>query len=131
MTLEEIYLDFRTAPVGSLSPASAMSETALFASQRVLPAAAAGTAIGTGINYLIETYDPSLSDAIGGTIAGSIEAAQAAVLAFTPGPRVGDSVRGVYAQARAGRFRTSTTAKLVALAATVLFIAGIYLNLTH
>jgi len=79
MTLEEIYLDFRTAPVGSLSPASAMSETALFASQRVLPAAAAGTAIGTGINYLIETYDPSLSDAIGGTIAGSIGAAQAAV----------------------------------------------------
>lgn len=79
MTLEEIYLDFRTAPVGSLSPASALSETTLFASQRVLPAAAAGTAIGTGINYLIENYDPSLSDAIGGTIAGSIEAAQAAI----------------------------------------------------
>jgi hypothetical protein len=79
MTLEEIYLDFRTAPVGSLSPASALSETTLFASQRVLPAAAAGTAIGTGINYLIENYDPSLGDAIGGTIAGSIGAAQAAI----------------------------------------------------
>lgn len=78
MTLEEIYLDFRTAPVGSLSPASALSETALFASEKVLPYAAAGTAIGTGINYLIENYDPSLGDAIGDTIAGSIGAAQAA-----------------------------------------------------
>lgn len=52
-------------------------------------------------------------------------------MAFTPGPRVSDSVRGVYEQARAGTFRTSVTAKLVALAATVLFVTGTYLNLTQ
>lgn len=78
MTLEEIYLDYRTAPVGSLSPASALSETAMFASQRVFWSATAGTAIGTGINYLITNYDPTLGDAIGGTIAGSIQAAELA-----------------------------------------------------
>ncbi|TAA44924.1 hypothetical protein EA655_08485 [Pseudoxanthomonas winnipegensis] len=78
MTLEDIYLDFRTAPVGNLSATSALSETAIFAASRLAPAAAAGTAIGTGISYLIQTYDPSLDDAIGGTIAASLDNFQAA-----------------------------------------------------
>ncbi len=78
MTLEDIYLEFRTAPVGSLSAPSALSETAIFAASRLVPAAAAGTAIGTGISYLIQNYDPSLDDAIGGTIAASLDNFQAA-----------------------------------------------------
>lgn len=78
MTLEEIYLEYRTAPVGSLSPASAMAETAMFASQRVFWSATVGTAVGTGISALITKYDPSLGDSIGGTIGGTIEAAELA-----------------------------------------------------
>lgn len=73
MTLEEIYLDFRTAPVGSLSVESALTETAFFAGSRLLPAAAVGTAIGTELNNVIDQYDPELGDAIGGTIYGMIE----------------------------------------------------------
>jgi hypothetical protein len=49
-------------------------------------------------------------------------------MAVTPGPPARTPVRSVYAQARAGFYRTSTTAKLVSLAATVLFVAGICLN---
>lgn len=75
MTLNEIYLEFRTAPVGSLGVRAAMSETALFAASRLYPAYLAGTAIGTEISSLIETYDPSLNDAIGGTVAGMVDAA--------------------------------------------------------
>lgn len=79
MTLEDIYLEFRTAPVGGLSPASALSETLQFAGTRLSLSAATGWEIGTGINYLIETYDPSLGDAIGGTEAGMIDAARQAI----------------------------------------------------
>ena len=79
MTLEDIYLEFRTAPVGSLSPASALSETLQFAGTRLSLAAATGWEIGTGINYLIETYDPALGDAIGGTEAGMIDAARQSI----------------------------------------------------
>lgn len=52
-------------------------------------------------------------------------------MAFTPGPPLRNTVRGVYAQARAGTYRTPMTAKLVTVAALVLFVAGIYLNLTQ
>jgi hypothetical protein len=68
MTLEEIYLEYRTAPFGSLSPAAALWETTAFAGKNVTIAAGAGYAIGTEIHNLIETYDPSLNDAIGGTL---------------------------------------------------------------
>jgi hypothetical protein len=73
MTLEEIYLEFRTAPVGSLSPAGALAETAQFAGMRLSAAGWVGTAIGTGISWLIQNYAPNLDDAIGGTIAIMID----------------------------------------------------------
>jgi hypothetical protein len=76
MTINEIYLEFRTAPVGSVGPASALSETAMFAASRISVAAWAGYAIGTQISNAIETYDPSLSDAIGGTVAGMVNQVQ-------------------------------------------------------
>lgn len=78
MTIQEIYLEFRTAPVGSLGAASALSETAIFAASRIGIAWWVGNAIGTQINNAIETYDPSLSDAIGGTVAGMVNAVQSA-----------------------------------------------------
>lgn len=73
MTLEEIYLEFRTAPVGSLSPAGALAETAQFAGMRLSAAGWAGTAIGTGISWLIQHYAPDLDNAIGATIATMID----------------------------------------------------------
>ncbi|MET3133632.1 hypothetical protein AAKU55_003922 [Oxalobacteraceae bacterium GrIS 1.11] len=68
MTLYEVYLEFRTAPIGSLGPTASIAETAIFAGAKLSWAGAAGYAIGTGINSLINSYAPQLGDAIGGTI---------------------------------------------------------------
>lgn len=73
MTLEEIYLEYRTAPVGSLSPAGSLAETAQFAGLRLSGAWGTGYAVGTGISWLIQNYAPNLDDAIGGTIATMID----------------------------------------------------------
>lgn len=73
MTLEEIYLEYRTAPVGSLSPSGALAETSQFAGVRLSAAYGAGYAVGSGISWLIQNYAPDLNDAIGETIASMIE----------------------------------------------------------
>lgn len=49
-------------------------------------------------------------------------------MVFTPRPASRSSLQSVYEQARAGTYRTSMTAKLVALASLVLFAAGICMN---
>ena len=68
MTPYEIYLEYRTAVLGSLSISSALFETAVYMSTAVSQAFGAGYAVGTGVNYLIETYDPALQEVIGGTL---------------------------------------------------------------
>jgi hypothetical protein len=73
MTLEEIYLEYRTAPIGSLSPAGALAETSQFAGVRLSFWLTVGTGIGTGISWLLEHYAPDVNDAIGGTISNMIE----------------------------------------------------------
>jgi hypothetical protein len=74
MTPYEIYLDFRTAPVGALAVNGALYETSTVLSSTLLPAYGTGYAIGTYVvGPLIETYSPSLYDAIGGTIAQIVE----------------------------------------------------------
>jgi hypothetical protein len=50
-------------------------------------------------------------------------------LAFTPGAPIGLRLVEVYAMAKRGELRTSTTSKLVALAGMVLLVAGIYGNI--
>jgi len=52
-------------------------------------------------------------------------------MAFTPGPPLRNTIREVYGQALAGTYRTSMAAKLVTIAALVLFVAGVYLNLSQ
>jgi hypothetical protein len=79
MTLQEIYLEYRTAPVGSLGPGAALSETTIFAGANLVASWTVGYTIGTGISNLIQEYDPSLDDAIGGTVAGSIDRIDQAV----------------------------------------------------
>ena len=73
MTLYEIYLEFRTAAIGSLSVEAALYETAAFAGANLGTAFGVGLTIGTGIDWLIQTLDPPLWNMIGdteGTIVG-------------------------------------------------------------
>lgn len=76
MTIQEIYLEFRTAPIGSLSVEGALSETAMFAGKDIAISWWIGTQIGNQINNAINEYDPSLGDAIGGTVSGMVNAIQ-------------------------------------------------------
>jgi len=55
-TLEEIYLDFRTAPVGVRSPGAALYETTVFASTNL----GVNDAMTDGIAQLVQKYAPSL-----------------------------------------------------------------------
>jgi hypothetical protein len=64
-TIYEIYLSFRTAPVGSLSVRAALYETAVFAGSRLATAFSAGYAVGTALSQLIQIYAPDLHDSIG------------------------------------------------------------------
>lgn len=73
MTLEEIYLEFRTAPIGSLSPSAALAETSMFVGRYLSTSFTAGALVGTGISWLIQNYAPGVDDAIGGTIANMID----------------------------------------------------------
>jgi hypothetical protein len=74
MTPEMIYLEFRTATVGSLDVGAALWETAQFMGTRLSGAWAAGYyVIGTPISWLIQNYAPNLDDAIGGTVSNMID----------------------------------------------------------
>lgn len=68
MTLEEIYLEFRTAPVGGLSAEASLAETAMFVGRYLRSPAGWGTTAGLAIHFLIEEFDPEIDDTIGGTI---------------------------------------------------------------
>jgi hypothetical protein len=72
MTPYEIYLEFRTAPVGSLGSGASLVETTKFMGSNIALAAGVGWEIGSQIYNLIQQYDPALDDAIGGTVAESI-----------------------------------------------------------
>jgi hypothetical protein len=78
MTIQEIYLEFRTAPLGSLSVGGALSETAMFAGKDIAAAWWVGDAIGTQLSNAIQEYDPALDDAIGGTVSGMVNQIQGA-----------------------------------------------------
>lgn len=73
-TLREIYLDYRTSPELDLTTGEALSATTIYGVSAVGVAASAGWEFGTGVSTLITDYDPSLNDAIGGTVANMISA---------------------------------------------------------
>ena len=85
MTLSEIYLDFRTAPVGSMSVSSALFETATYAGTELVTAWTAGYTIGTAVNNVITTYDPSLENTIGGTISQMLSDINSSISAIQQG----------------------------------------------
>ena len=68
----EIYLSFRTAPVGALAATGALWETSVVLSSTLTAAYGTGYAIGTYVvGPLIQAYAPSLYERLGSTI-GSI-----------------------------------------------------------
>jgi hypothetical protein len=73
MTLEEIYLEFRTAPVGSLTPAASLASTAMYAGTMPYGSYRGGEWVGSQIHALIQTYAPEVDDTIGGTIGQMID----------------------------------------------------------
>jgi hypothetical protein len=68
MTPTEIYFEFRTAPIGSLSPAASLVESGKFISYNVAIAYGVGYAFGTVVHNLIDTYAPEWNNTIGGTV---------------------------------------------------------------
>jgi hypothetical protein len=67
-TVEEIYLSFRTAPIGAMGVAGALWETGMVLGQTAGAAFGFGYAVGSGLAGAIQTKAPDLWDAIGGTI---------------------------------------------------------------
>ena len=74
LTIYEIYLDFRTAPIGSLGVRAAIFETTLLVSGATGLAWQAGTWAGTNlVGPFIQWVSPTTWDAIGGTINQIVE----------------------------------------------------------
>lgn len=74
MTPYEIYLDFRTAPVGALGVTGALWETSVVLSTRLGGAYYTGYEIGTYVVApLVQNYAPNLYNAIGSSIANIVD----------------------------------------------------------
>lgn len=70
----EIYLSFRTSPIGALGVTASLYETSLVLSTTLAGAYGTGYAIGTYVVApLIQTYAPSLWDRIGNAIGGIVD----------------------------------------------------------
>ena len=85
MTLQDIYLEYRTATVGALSPASAIYMTTTYAAVNLAAAFSAGYTLGTGISWLIQTYAPSLDNAIGATLFNIINSLETVTTVYGQG----------------------------------------------
>ncbi len=70
----EIYLSFRTSPVGALSVQGALWETSTVLSNKLGPAGFTGYYIGTFLVLpLVQAYAPDFYNALGGTIANMVD----------------------------------------------------------
>jgi hypothetical protein len=73
MTLYEIYLDFRTAPVGALGRAGSLWETGVVASTPLYRSFLGGVAVGAAVGFLIQNYAPDLWNSIGAGVASAVD----------------------------------------------------------
>lgn len=85
LTLHEIYLNFRTAPVGSLSVRAAIYETTAYAGKHLAVAWGVGYTVGTGLSWVIQNYYPALGDFIGSSIYNFVESIHTAPSAYDLG----------------------------------------------
>jgi hypothetical protein len=69
-TLEEIYLSYRTAPVGSLSVSASLYSTAVYAIPRLSGAFGAGYLVGGFLTWGAARFFPSLWDGIVDSLGG-------------------------------------------------------------
>lgn len=87
--IEQSYLDFRTARVGNTAVEAGLEEAsiggALNAGIALQGSWDFGTLVGSATNWLIEKYDPSLEDAIGGTVDNMLQDIQDAQTEFEQG----------------------------------------------
>ncbi|WP_457320428.1 hypothetical protein [Roseateles sp. P5_E11] len=108
-TIGEIYLSFRTAPVGSLGVAGALFETASFAATRFSVAYGAGYAFGSAINSLWSTYSPSTyaasADVVGRTVDGFANSVTS-LLNGTAFDSISASVRSAIGQLQSNLFNS-------------------------
>jgi hypothetical protein len=74
MTAQEIYLEFRTAPLGSLGPAAAAYETMAYMSKHLFWAWGFGTAAGLATSWILQNYAPEVHMAIGQGVYTIVEA---------------------------------------------------------
>ena len=72
-TASEVYLDLRTAPVGSLGVAGAIVETGAVYYGATKLAWSVGQTAGAALNWALQTYAPATYDTIGGTLATMYE----------------------------------------------------------
>ncbi|RQP26257.1 hypothetical protein DZC73_04280 [Albitalea terrae] len=72
-TPEEIYLDFRTMPVGSLGATGAAFETGVTLSNGVGAAFFVGWTGGSALGWVLQEYCPDTYDAIGGTVSNMLD----------------------------------------------------------
>jgi len=72
MSIYEVYLEFRTATVGSLSVGASMAQTAMYTAGWVSAAWGAGYTAGTGAAILMERYMPGTWEGIGNTIGAAV-----------------------------------------------------------
>jgi hypothetical protein len=95
MTPTEIYLDFRTAPVGALGVAGALYETGTVMYSGLFVAAVGGYLVGTEFATLCQTYDLPLWDQISNIVGVTMEAITNAVTPVTLGSALKSTV-GIY-----------------------------------
>ena len=81
----EIYLDLRTAPLGSLTVAGALYETGSVLATSAGIAFGVGYTAGSAAAYLVQTYDPALWQTIGGTVATAVTNIQTAATEILQG----------------------------------------------
>ena len=79
MTIYEIYLEYRTAPVGAMGVSAALVETGMYSGMYLGVAWGVGTGIGTFLNNMINTYFPAVGNAIGATVASIVDGIAGAV----------------------------------------------------
>ena len=83
-------LDFRTAPVGSMSARAALFETSVYTMTNLALAWGVGWTIGTGIHWAIQTYTPTLDNKIGAAVDRASASSFHYLTGFWPGKKTQD-----------------------------------------
>lgn len=73
MSLYDIYLNYRTLPVGSLSVGASLVQTSVYSSFWLVGAWTAGYTVGTAVNSFLNNYFPDATIILGDTIGNLVD----------------------------------------------------------